>query len=380
MLNVIEILERAAERANLSRTRYIERDIPTTVSAVTLMPFFGDLRSTFMLSSFLLKRYKEVVKDSRYFILVSWPGHEGFFPYVDEYWTVQDESILPKLFSNAKGLRNESELITLMHRNLNYFFEDVVGFESLESYYDCGFTEKFFEDFETVRSFLPAVPSSTILGEGFNHKLASAPGYKIFVYPVRNFETWHQGRLRTQKVRKEFWLHLIERLLKEGFVPVVYKNFLTYDISPDLANDCIHFWEPNILKVLAAVRATDCVLDIFSGVSKWALAARCPFLSCKERAIDSNLKDYELDDLCSVGLPREYIFSFPTIIEGGDKRVWDDNLVNNIIVKLSSFVPRIDKNALPPTSEFDEIVPYENVRKRRMKKLGTKFIKLKRGV
>ena len=45
------------------------------------------------------------------------------------------------------------------------------------------------------------------------------------------------------------------------------------------------------------MRMTGCVLDVFSGISKLALAARTPFIYVDDRARYVSLKEVELDDI-----------------------------------------------------------------------------------
>ena len=79
MIDVNSFVKRAAEKSSFNRVRFQESNMPTNISNITVMPFFGDIRSTFILSSMLLHRYKEEKKGSKYFILCSWPGFESYF-------------------------------------------------------------------------------------------------------------------------------------------------------------------------------------------------------------------------------------------------------------------------------------------------------------
>ena len=128
MIDTQSILKKSAEKSGLVRVRFKERNLPTSVENIVVFPFFGDHRSSFVLSSLLLKRIKDELRASKYFILASWPGHEGLFPYVDEYWQVEDETSLDKLRTEATGFSNSSSINTLMSRSLNQYFYDVMSF------------------------------------------------------------------------------------------------------------------------------------------------------------------------------------------------------------------------------------------------------------
>jgi len=85
-----------------------------------------------------------------------------------------------------------------------------------------------------------------------------------------------------------------------------------------------------------------------------------------------------LDDLCGNGLPKRYIFTFPTIIESGNEQTWKINLFDGIVRKLNDFIPVLDINTLPTTAESTVELPYDTVKRRKKVRMGTKFIKVPR--
>ncbi len=378
-MNVSEFLKRTAERNGYTRERYEERNVPTDYDGLVVMPFFGDYRATFILSSWLLHRYKETQKPTKYFILASWPGMQGMFPYVDEYWSVTDESQAKRFFEEADGFRNRSHLATIYQRNLNEFFRDVVDWKSVaEPYYRQGITQEFWDTYKSVRRFLPHVPSAAILGKEFNKELTARAGYKIFVSPMQIVQSWQNGKNKGMPVKKEFWHELVRRLLRDGFVPVVWQNQTTHDLSAEFTSQCMYIGDRDITKVLSAMRACGCVLDVFGGLSRLAIAARCPFVALDERSRYSSLKEQEVDDLCAKSLPKEYIFTFSTIIADGSGIIWNSDLFNNISNRLKEFLPDLNRDEWPPTGESTEIVLYDNVRKNKNKKIGARLLRVTR--
>ena len=151
---------------------------------------------------------------------------------------------------------------------------------------------------------------------------------------------------------------------------------MTHDLSGDFADKGIFVREEEIAKIIGMMRATGMVLDIFNGTSRLAIAARTPFVAVDERGRYANEREFEIDDLCAGDLPKYYIFSFPTIIEGGEPVGWNGSLFDNIISKLNTFIPEVDRNALPPTSESVMEVSFSLVRNRKAKRIGTKFVKV----
>jgi hypothetical protein len=113
---------------------------------------------------------------------------------------------------------------------------------------------------------------------------------------------------------------------------------------------------------------------VFSGISRWAIGARTPFLAIDERGRYNNQKEYEIDDLlCERSLPRRYIFLSPTILEGGNDSIWRDNFYEIMLSTLLPFMTKLNRDSWPSPLEQEMVVPYENVRRRRLKKMGTKF-------
>lgn len=326
----------------------------------------------------LLHRYKEQDKPSKYLVVCGYPGFSCLFPYVDEYWSIQSDVHVKKIYPLASGFNNKSELTGQYYRNINqYFFEDVVPLDTeLAVYYNRGLTSNFWVKYKQVKRFLPSIPSSVTISKDFNKEFVEKGGYKVFIYPITHVTSWHNNQCHLMQTPKNFWVALIKRLLKEGFIPVVCKSFSTYDLSAEFSKDCIYFSSSDMSKVLTVMRMTGCVLDIFTGISKLALAARTPFIYVDERTRYVGLKEYEIDDLCGNNIPKKYIFSFPTIIDGGSDATWDFDIFNSIIIKLNSFLPMVDKDSLPSNGQSLEYVSYDLVRNRKLKRIGTRLLKI----
>lgn len=377
--SVVDFLKRAADRNGFVRDRFEERKIPTDHSNLVIMPFFGDLRSMCVMSSLLLHRYRYETKSSKYFIVASWPGFQGLFPYADEYWSLTDETVLKNFYEQSEGLRNKSDLTTIYTRNLNEFFQEVVDYRVLSDCYSNGFLDRFFARYENTKRFLPFVPSSAILGKEFNRDLATKAGYKVFIHPSVYAKQWGNGKSQNVRSKREFWVKLIETLLANNFVPVIWQNYLSYDLSQEFFDKCIFVGESDVVRVLAAMRATGCVLDVFNGLSRLAILARCPFVAVDERSRYSNLKEHEIDDLCAANLPKEYIFTFSTIITAGSQQNWSHDIFPSILRKLENFLPELNRDQWPSTGESTELVPYKSsVRTTTHKKLGTRLLKITR--
>jgi len=376
-MDVSTVLKRASEKSGCRRVRYRDGDTPTSVESVTVMPFFGDLRSSFILSSMILRRIKEELKGSRYFILVSWPGDEGLYKYVDEYWQIDDDSSLPKMASSTDGFSNSSPLLPLLHRSLNQYFYDVVGESDLLSYYDNGLNAGFFDRFRNLKVYLPSVPSVSSLGPELSRSVMRGDA-RVFVAPSKTVQTWRNGRVENAKVPVEFWVSMLGRLVDEGFEPVVYRDIFCHDMAQDIPSGCLAVEWMDRLKCMSLMRACGLVLDVFNGYSRMAIAARAPFLCFDERQRFNSMKEYEVNDLCARGIPREYVFSFAALVEKGGPSVWKSNIFDHMVAKIRLMKSNMDRDSWPSPIESYDIVPYDSVRKRKSKKMGSRFIRAPR--
>lgn len=381
MTQVNEFIKRAVARSGFKREIFAEKNIPTSLSNLMIVPFYGDIRSTFNLSSLLLNQYKEKNKNL-YVIMCSWPGYHGLFDYVDEYWTLEDETTSKTLATDANNLYNGSGLASEINRGL-LEVSNILSSNDLKAWHNNGFTQKYWQDFgvqgnskhQEIRRYLPEVPSSTKLSDSFLNEMKRKPGKKVVIFPVTKLATWHLGKTVYMPVLKSFWDTLTEMLLAEGFMPVFYQNWFTYDMSREFTDRCIYLVPRNVSDVLAAMREIGMVLDIHSGISRLAIAARTPFIAVDERLRFTESSDFEVDDLCCQ-TPRKYIFSFSTMLMSGGPSEWKDSLLDNILVNLKSFNPT-DSGNWGATTESYNSVSYEQVRERKAKRRGVTFISSK---
>jgi hypothetical protein len=377
--SVADFLKRSADRNGFIRDRFEEKKIPTDFSNICILPFFGDMRGMFALSTFLFHRFREEMRGSKYFIIASWPGYQGLFPQADEYWSFNDEAVIKRFYEHSESFRNKSEFNTAYTRNMNEFFRDVITSDDLQKYYKNTFTNSFFDHFGSVKRYLPFIPSASILGKDFNRDLATRSGYKVFIHPSIYSKVWNCGMSQNRKTKRDFWIELCLALSNHRMTPVVWQNFNSYDISDELKDKCIFLNEPDVIKALAAMRASGCVLDVFNNLSRYAILARTPFLACDERSRYNGLRENEIDDLCAKKIPRKYIFTFSTIITDGSVTHWNQDIFQSIIQKLDVFLPELNRDELPSTAESNDLLSYGDlVRVRKKKKYGTRFIRVEK--
>lgn len=374
-MDTYNLIKKAYEKAGLERVKYVDKNVPTNADNIVILPFFGDLRSSFILSKLLLKRYREQVKGSKYFIVISWPGDEILYPFADEFWTVKNEFSLEDLKRKSNGFLNTHEFYSSIMRSLNYFFSDVIDPIIFNDYYENGLTIEFFNKFKDVSVYSPPIPSSiSSLGIETSKNIQTV-GPSIVVYPSKNIRKWNYEGCVSSVAPKGFWVYLCKKLLKDKITPIVCLNELAYDISKEVSK-CVFVDKLNTGQMLTLMRSVGCSLDVFNGTSKLAVLAKSPFIAFDERNRFFGNKEYELDDLCALNIPREYIFSFSSIVSDGDESDWESNIVNPLLIKLNLFLPKLDRDSWETLSEKEELVEYSSIRKKNMLKLGTKFIKV----
>ena len=80
-------------------------------------------------------------------------------------------------------------------------------------------------------------------------------------------------------------------------------------------------------------------------------------------------KEYEIEDICPE-IPRKNVFSFATHTMGGMD--WDTNIFD-IIVRNIKELQLNNNEQLITTSEINNTIPYDRVRKRQSQKMGNQM-------
>jgi len=365
MSEVLDFIQRVIDRTGFTREVFVDRKLPLNLSRLRIIPFFGDSRSEFVLATLILPR----LFPEDYTIVCSWPGHGGLYSGISEYWSITDEDALSDLARNLDGFNNFKA--GQYERLLLRYFDNVTTIDQLvPQYYLHGFGEMFFENFDKIEYHLPSLPSVSL---GWDDTAALNRKERIFLMPTKYITRWsNKGSSSQMFVEEKFWSNLVNKLLARDYMPILMQNYMTYDLSPEFASQCAYITERNILARLGVMRACDCVLDVFNGLSRYALAARCPYFICDERQRYFSTRDYILDDLCGSELPKGFLFSFaPMATTDAAERV------NSAIVnRLYDFLLKVNRNSLPSTVECTQSLSYDNIRKREINRIGVRFISL----
>ncbi len=372
MNEIGEFLKRIAARSGVQREFFIEKDFPTAVSNIQVVPLYGDYKSIALASSLLLNNYRKHFKN-KYLVVCSWPGMQSLFPFASEYWSVKDQTTLENMASNATFLDNHSKAAAELTRS---FLEavDTLTPHDLKKYYDNGFTKLFWSTFLEPERFLPEAVSISQCPVYLRSQFNSRNKPKVFVYPGLRMRSWQRGTSKYLNAPIQYWETLVERLLEEGYDPVCLCNMSTFDMSKTFADRCLYLSSNRAEEILATMRACKCVIDVHTTISRLALLAQVPFVSVTERQIFMHERDYEMDDLLIKNQQREYIFGFSTQLMFGSVMDWNLSAINNIVerLKLVNSEPTNDPTILPVDKDL--------IRKRTEKRLGTSIFKYARKI
>ena len=372
MTQISDYIERAAKRTGFKRHRYLEKNMPTQSSNIVTIPLFADMRSTFDLSLFLLNHYKKCNPD-KYVILCSWPGWSDLFPFVDEYWTIDDESLLKKLALEAGNVYNYSNLATELGRSLTEVL-NIITVSDIKKLFYNGFTAEYKNSLGGSTRFLPELSSFNRVPGNIKTQVEKNLGKMVVIHPVYKVRSWQNGKVSYLNLNRDFWHALTKHLIVHDLIPVVYQDWFTYDLSKDFNDQCIYLTSKNISEILTVIRQVGCVLDVHSGASRLALAARVPYLSVTERAVFVNDKDSELEYFGNDGIKRSYIYSFATMLMYGNEDDWKLSLMDHIIIKLRQLISEIDFNKLPTTQQSFSTISTEKIHERKQRRTGAIFL------
>lgn len=341
------ILQRLSDHIGTKREYYIESNCKP-LSECLVIPFFGDTQHLFVLSTMLLKQFI-----SKYTIVVSYPGYAGLFPYASEYWSYS-VPMHGLAYENNESLQIQKMLVT--------YLDQVQQLDYYHKYYEYGFQKDYFENFKEIKYNLPLIKAAD------NYTLSRITGKKtVFISPTKYGLKFGSYKPQLLFFPEDYYVSLVECLLAEGYLPVIWQNSDSFNLSTKFAEKCVYVFKDNILDVIAVMRVTECILSIFSGLKWFSCLARNNCISINDRNLHTYSHDDELEILCAD--PKFLnIFAFPTLIDQGKF-----NELNKLILnKLMNFNA---SSVLPSPGILEIELSYDVVRQQKNKKIGTRFIR-----
>lgn len=330
--NSIDVLKKAAEKTKYTRERYSD----TLADSSSVLVFFGDERSRFILSSFVLPNMDNAPK------IVCSRIREDYFFSVSEYWGC-NQNIESDGFSGS-GAMVQARLFE------RYFPEVIEGSE--------------YSKFESLREVASEFNEIHFPAVGKFKKLKE--GKKVFLVPSKHVLYWNCGKARRANAPKEFWIDLGKKIMQNGWIPVFSRNEWTYDVSPDIP-EAIHVMGIGGTDTWALMRMCGMVIDFSQNLCYTAMQCKTPFVCMTDRKMHFSMGNDLFNLICDTGY--DYIFSFPTMIES---RGWAE-IIGSVLSKLKTKT----WSELMPCERSSSKIDCKKIIDVKLKKMGSSFFRVK---
>ncbi len=304
MVNEInDLLDNAASKCGFAREKFSQRAVPTEFQKIHVIVSYGEFDHIFVFNNLILPylRSKTQYKD-KYIIFVTWSGFSNLISNVDEVWALKNQEMNERLYEKAEGHKNYSDAYTIIIRNLNEYFRNVIKVENFQNMFNHGHNFSFHkEDMNiTINKNLSGninYLNKSVL-EDIN-KLDEAKRY--FIIPFKYVRILINGKINYYKLTSNFWQNIIGRMTKKGFPVVLLKNCFTHDLSSyfvDCKEVCmIH--ENNWNNVIGYIKQTNMFIDFFGGLSCFAQYGDCPNITLVDRSFYNQMNLYQIEDIIS---------------------------------------------------------------------------------
>ena len=374
MKDVKNILDRFISKNNIRRVFYEEHKLPNDIDNICIIPIFSDIRHLCVLSTYLIRKFIQNDKPSKYVIIL---GHSGFsclFSCADEYWELEDDEANEQLASKGDSFSNTSDVYNNLLRELNHWFYEIIDPNYFEQYYENSFNLNYIEKYSNFNRWVPSIKSVSVLSDYERNQIMGYKSRFICLMPTKFIYYWSQGKEHKLKVPIHFWKELIKYLngSKYKIISIQPKGWC-YDLSSEFGEDIAYCNSSDMSKVFALMRWSKCVLDFFQDIYCLSMISRTPFVKFEERNRYNCNKLYEIEDVYGFNLNNKYIFGFSTLI---NSQGLDLNFFSIIEKKIETLFEEMNEELLPSSSESLEVIPYQNVKKRTPLRLGAKFIKI----
>jgi hypothetical protein len=280
MSDINEFLARAAERCGFTRETYSTELIPKTHDKIIVIPFFGNTRGEFIFSSLIFPRLMESSFSNRYVIVATHAERAFLYNQASEVWGVQGEDMIDNIEEKSDLFTGNINFENQFIRSLNRFFPNVYNSEELNKYYKNGLTNFYFSNFGGGKIWYPAVPP---IKSDMNHYILSASHPVLIVPNIHSIDVDKADRIARNIMPPEIYVSLCNRLVTEGFSPVVWRGPNCYDLSRELSGKAFFLVNRSLAGAIAAARGCGFVLSLFDDSYAIAYLARVPFLSVQSR-------------------------------------------------------------------------------------------------
>lgn len=304
MVNEInDLLDNAASKCGFAREKFSQRAVPTEFQKIHVIVSYGEFDHIFVFNNLILPylRSKTQYKD-KYIIFVTWSGFSNLISNVDEVWALKNQEMNERLYEKAEGHKNYSDAYTIIIRNLNEYFRNVIKVENFQNMFNHGHNFSFHK--EDMNITINKNPSGNInyLNKSVLEDINKLDETKRhFIIPFKYVRILINGKINYYKLTSNFWQNIIGRMTKKGFPVVLLKNCFTHDLSSyfvDCKEVCmIH--ENNWNNVIGYIKQTNMFIDFFGGLSCFAQYGDCPNITLVDRSFYNQMNLYQIEDIIS---------------------------------------------------------------------------------
>lgn len=377
MVNEVEkIISSAASNIGFEREKYISNNVISNLQDVIVVVYFGEFDHLFVFNNLILPELKQTGDfQNKYVIFITWKGFGNLIKNVDEVWSLKSEQTNEKLYEKTDGFNNNSELYTVIIRNLNEHFRNVIKAEKYKNRFHHGFNFNYYKNIQKIKLKKYSVTNYNYLNKNAVESiLKKYKDRRIFIIPFKFIRTTVNGKTYQYKVSKNLWINIIKRFIQKDFFTIVLKNSFTYDLSSDYSNeDSIYFvQDENWNNIMSYMSMAGISVDIFNGLSCFAQYSDCFCVSVVERSYYNNMNVDQVESLITpFDQHSRKLFSFFKFFsqESDQNLLYIDQLIRVILSLKIKSVTNLD-------SEFE--VDLKSFLERKTKKYFGKLIGYKK--
>jgi hypothetical protein len=246
-----------------------------TVSDIHVYTFFGDMHHTILCGSLLFNRFCD---NSKYNIVLTWPGMECFFDTADEILTLSPDIQYDKIYNNANDSKNNSINHDLIIRTANEYFLNVKTADSF-----LGTTELSIQ--KLINTGVINYQYYPFLEQSPNLKSPPRSKKSVVFFPVKEYKTIIANEEIPVIFNDKAYREIFKILSDKGFQVVCIQNKWTYNLQNENLGNVVFVNEYKFQNIMQCIRKYGCYFDLFSDNNILGLLAQTPTFSVTIRSI-----------------------------------------------------------------------------------------------
>lgn len=246
-----------------------------TVSDIHVYTFFGDMHHTILCGSLLFNRFCD---NSKYNIVLTWPGMECFFDTADEILTLSHDIQYEKIYNNANDSKNNSINHDLIIRTANEYFLNVKTADSF-----LGTTELSIQ--KLINTGVINYQYYPFLEQSPNLKSPPRSKKSVVFFPVKEYKTIIANEEIPVIFNDKAYREIFKILSDKGFQVVCIQNKWTYNLQNENLGNVVFVNEYKFQNIMQCIRKYGCYFDLFSDNNILGLLAQTPTFSVTIRSI-----------------------------------------------------------------------------------------------